>query len=149
MRICTTTLILAAVSALLVACDNQPVVLEEIDPALTYDDLAGTRWQLNDLVALGGYVFTPDDSSRYTLIFEADGRLRGTSDCNTITGQWQVAESLQVSQFSTTRSLCQPGSLHNFYSLYLRDITGVERVDDGIVLHTNTEEVRLTFSQQP
>ena len=49
-------------------------------------NLEDTNWQLRNMKVLGGFLFTPDDPSKYRLNFRSDNRLTGTSDCNTITG---------------------------------------------------------------
>lgn len=128
----------------LAACDNAEVVSEPepVDYAALLEDSA---WELTEIVVLGGYVFEPEVPADYTLRFRTDGRLTGKSDCNTFTANWDVAENLTISNYNPTRSMCIAGSLHNYYSLYLRDVVGMELNDEGLVLHTTAEGVELEF----
>lgn len=135
--------------ALLQACDNAPEstdLLSVSNNSFTVAELQGSSWELMELTVLGGFSFVPDESGKYTLQFRTDNRLTGQSDCNTITGQWTYAETFAITDFSTSRSLCISGSLHNYYSLYLRDVNDLAREGDQLVLKTPTEEVRLVFS---
>lgn len=109
-------------------------------------ELEGTAWELAEMTVLGGYSFTPDQPDKYTVEFRTDNRLTGKSDCNTFTGHWSHEDTFAISQFSASRSMCISGSLHNYYSLYLRDVNGYERAGNQLVLNTPIEEVRLVFS---
>lgn len=119
---------------------------EQVDgAAATAAAIEGSSWELVELVVLGGYTFTPDDPTKYTLQFRSENRLTGQSDCNTFTAAWDYQERLGISEFSSTRSLCLSGSLHNFYVLYLRNANALERDGAELILRTPDEEVRLTF----
>ncbi|MEZ5489775.1 MAG: META domain-containing protein [Gammaproteobacteria bacterium] len=108
--------------------------------------LEGSNWQLVRMVVPGGFVFTPDDPSAYVLNFRSENRLTGSSDCNRITGSWQQeGMALSFEPFSTGRSLCPPPSLHNYLSLYLRDVTTSSFRDEHLFLTTTTEGVELEF----
>ncbi len=143
MKKITTTLCL---TVLLTSCggdDSTPAA-----PAVPQlADIQDSSWELQEMTVLGGFVFTPEVPADYTLRFENDGRLRGQSDCNTYTGTWAVEDSLTVSGYSSTRSLCVPGSLHNYYSLYLRNVNAMEWQGDNLVLRTPDEGVGLRFAQ--
>ena len=127
------------------------VVMAACSPAEQEDEdsnvvasLEGSNWHLVQLTVLGGFVFTPDDSSKYRLNFRSENRLTGTSDCNTIGGAWvQENSALRFEPFSTTRSLCAPGSLHNNLVLYLKDTATYSFRDDHLVLRTPTDGVEI------
>ena len=109
--------------------------------------LEGTSWQLVQVTVLGGFVFAPEDPSEYGLTFRSENRLTGTSDCNTITGSWQQENTeLHFDPFSSSRSLCAPGSLHNNLVLYLRDTAGHSLRDGHLVLTTTTAGVEIEFA---
>lgn len=130
----------------LAACDSGEVsetVSEE--PADYAVLLEGTSWELVNIVVLGGYVFEPETPGDYTVQFRSENRLTGKSDCNTLTGSWQVAEDLTISGLSSTRSMCIAGSLHNYFSLYLRDVVSMELEGESLTLRTTTEGVVLQF----
>lgn len=108
--------------------------------------LEGTSWQLVQMTVLGGFVFTPDDPSKYVLNFRSENRLTGTSDCNQISGAWQQEDTaLRFDPFISTRKLCPPGSLHNNLALYLKDAAVHEFRDDRMILTTTTEGIAIEF----
>ena len=119
----------------------------EVEEQASSASMEGTSWELTGMIVLGGHVFTPDDPARYTLQFRSDNRLTGQSDCNRFTANWNRQEGLSISDFSTTRSMCLAGSLHNFYTLYLRNANALERDGATMILRTPDEEVRLIFRE--
>ena len=93
--------------------------------------LAGTSWQLVKFEGGDGAILKPDDPSKYTIEFGADGRLSARVNCNRGRGTWKSGGSSQVTfgPLALTRALCAPGSLHdqivkqwgNIRSYVLRD----------------------------
>jgi para-nitrobenzyl esterase len=77
--------------------------------------LAGTSWRLVRFQGGDDRVLVPDDPSKYTFAFGADGRLAMRIDCNRGTGPWTSSApgQLQIGPLATTRALCPPGSLHD------------------------------------
>ena len=77
------------------------------------ETLAGTSWQLVRFQGGDGKVLTPDDKSKYTLAFNADGRVAARLDCNRGTGSWKSARpgQLELGPMAMTRAMCAPGSL--------------------------------------
>ncbi len=145
-------MLLASLSGLLLSsCGNEggseSVAGSEAESeAVSTIELENTRWQLVELIALGGHSFIPDDPAGYTLIFRPEGRVTGKSDCNTFTAQWAVSDNaIAITGYSSTRSLCIRGSLHNYYSLYLRDVTEVSAEANELAIVTSTPDVKLTF----
>ena len=57
----------------------------------------------------------PDDKSRYTLAFGADGVVNARIDCNRGRGGWKSAQKgqLELGPMAITRAMCPPGSLHD------------------------------------
>lgn len=111
--------------------------------------LEGSNWQLVQLTVLGGFVFVPPDPSKYVLNFRSENRLSGTSDCNSITGSWQQENTeLHFEPYSSTRSLCAPGSLHSYLDLYLHEVAAHSFRDGHLVLTTPTEGVEIEFESR-
>lgn len=54
-----------------------------------HEPLAGTAWQLVKFQGGDGAVKTPDDRSKYTITFTADGRVSVRFDCNRGNGRWK------------------------------------------------------------
>jgi heat shock protein HslJ len=78
-------------------------------------DLGGTSWQLVKFQDSDGTTLTPDDKTKYTIAFEADGRVSVRIDCNRGHGTWKSAgpNQLEFGPFALTRAFCPPGSLHD------------------------------------
>ena len=77
--------------------------------------LAGTSWQLVRFQGGDGKVVTPDDGSKYTLTFSADGRIAARIDCNRGSGTWKssVPSRLEFGPLALTRAMCPPESMHD------------------------------------
>ena len=77
--------------------------------------LEGTSWQLVRFQGGDGTVLVPEEPSRYTLAFGADGVLSARIDCNRGRGGWKSAEKgrLEIGVMAITRAQCAPGSLHD------------------------------------
>ena len=77
--------------------------------------LAGTSWQLVKFQGSDGTTLTPDDRSKYTIEFGADGQLTARVDCNRGRGTWKSAGTNQVEfgPLALTRAKCPAGSLHD------------------------------------
>ena len=60
-----------------------------------------------------GKVLAPDERSKYTLAFNADGRVAARLDCNRGTGSWKSAGpgQLELGPMAVTRAMCAPGSI--------------------------------------
>jgi len=145
------TFILASLLLVVAACGptEQGQGEEEAAPIAETVTLEGSNWQVVQLTVPGGFVFTPDDSSKYVLNFRSENRLTGTSDCNRLTGTWhQEGTALSFDPFSSTRSLCPPGSLHNNLVLYLRDVDTHEFRNGRLFMSTPTEGVELEFESR-
>ncbi|MDP6416083.1 MAG: META domain-containing protein [Gammaproteobacteria bacterium] len=119
---------------------------EASNSAVEFAPLEGTNWQLVQLVVTGGFVFTPEEPGKYVLNFRSENRLTGTSDCNRITGAWQQeSTTLRFEPFSATRSLCEPGSLHNYLVLNLEAVVAHSFLDGRMIMTTTTEGVEIEF----
>jgi heat shock protein HslJ len=76
---------------------------------------AGTSWQLVAFEGGDDKVLKPDDPSKYTIEFGADGALSARIDCNRGRGTWKSAGPSQITfgPLALTRAQCAPGSLHD------------------------------------
>ena len=77
--------------------------------------LQGTMWQLVKFQGSDGATLTPDDRTKYTLDFGADGRLTARIDCNRGSAVWKATGSsqLELGPLALTRAMCPAGSLHD------------------------------------
>ena len=81
----------------------------------TFPGLGGSSWQLVKFQGGDGAVLTPDDKSKYTLAFGADGVMNARIDCNRGRGGWKSSgpNQLEFGPMAITRAECPPGSLHD------------------------------------
>lgn len=141
--------LLSGLLVLMAACSPAEQEGESIDAVAQNYSLEDSNWQLVQLTVLGGFVFEPEDHSKYVLNFRNGNRLTGNSDCNSITGSWlQDNSELRFEPFVTTRALCPPGSLHNNLALYLKDVQAFSFRDDHLVLTTPTQGVEIEFESR-
>jgi heat shock protein HslJ len=143
------SIFLSGLLVVIVACSPAEQNGESNDVTEQAIPLEGSNWQLVQLTVLGGYVFVPEESSEYVLNFRSENRLSGISDCNTISGSWQQENNgLHFEPFSSSRSLCAPGSLHNNLVLYLKDVAAHSLRDGHLVLTTPTEGIEIEFASR-
>jgi para-nitrobenzyl esterase len=78
-------------------------------------NLAGTSWQLVKFTGSDGKAVEPDDRSKYTLSFEADGGVVARIDCNRGHASWksEAPNQLVLGPLALTRMMCPPGSMHD------------------------------------
>jgi heat shock protein HslJ/membrane-bound inhibitor of C-type lysozyme len=81
----------------------------------TASSLVGSSWQLVRFQGGDDKTLTPDDKSKYTIAFGADGGVSVRLDCNRGRGTWKSAgpNQEQFGPQSLTRAMCPPGSLDN------------------------------------
>jgi len=84
-------------------------------PHSAAESLGGTSWQFVKFQGGDGTVLRPDDKTKYTLAFGADGSLSARIDCNRGRGTWKSAakNQLELGPMTLTRAACAPGSLHD------------------------------------
>ena len=77
--------------------------------------LAASSWRLVKFQGGDNSVLRPDDRSKYTLAFGADGTLGARIDCNRGRGTWKSPGKgeLEFGPMAITRAMCPPGSLHD------------------------------------
>jgi heat shock protein HslJ len=84
-------------------------------PPSNASPLEGSSWQLVKFQGGDGKTLTPDDSSKYTIDFDARGQLAARIDCNRGRGTWKSAgpNQVQFGPLALTRAKCPDGSLHD------------------------------------
>ncbi len=141
-------LLLSSLLAVITACtpaEQEPESNAQM--SAESQSLENTKWQLVELTVLGGHIFEPDEPGKYELYFRTGERLTGSSDCNDIEGSWfQDGSALRFEPFRVTRALCAPGSLHNNYALYMKDVSGFSLEGEHLILTSPTEGVAVKFA---
>jgi heat shock protein HslJ len=102
---------LSATLLLLATC----VASAQTPPEDAAPDLGGTSWQLVKFQGSNDTTLTPDDTTKYTIAFNADGSLTARIDCNRGRGTWRSSGpgQVQLGPMALTRAMCPPGSLHD------------------------------------
>ena len=77
--------------------------------------LDSTSWQLVKFQGSDDTTLTPDDRTKYTVTFNANGSVAARIDCNRGQGAWKSPgpNQLEVGPLALTRAMCPPGSLHD------------------------------------
>ena len=89
--------------------------LPKTPPQGSSNDLDGTSWQLVKFQGSDGTTLVPDDRSKYTITFGANGRTTVRVDCNRGSGSWKYKgpNQIQFGAMSMTRAKCSADSLHD------------------------------------
>jgi heat shock protein HslJ len=128
---------------------GKPLAVFEREPATSSSPegpaaLEGTRWQLVKFVGGDDRTLTPDDPTKYTIEFAADGSVVAQIDCNRGRGTWKATpyNQLELGPLALTRAQCPEGSLHdqivkqwpNVRSFLIRDghLFLALKIDSGI-----------------
>jgi len=84
-------------------------------------NLGGTAWQMVKFQGSDGTTLAPDDRTKYTIEFLADGAVAMRIDCNRARGAWKSPgpSQLEFGPLAVTRVQCPPGSLHD---RFLKDV---------------------------
>src|SRR5688572_27118689 len=84
-------------------------------PGTGQNPLSGTSWQLVGFQGGNNTILTPDDGSKYTLAFAADGTLTARIDCNRGRGTWRSSSPgrIELGPLALTRARCPPESMHD------------------------------------
>lgn len=87
----------------------------QMSPRDAKTDLGGTSWQLVRFQGGDDRVLVPDDRTKYTIAFDADGSVSARIDCNRGRGTWKSdgPGRLEFGPMAVTRAMCPPGSLHD------------------------------------
>jgi heat shock protein HslJ len=113
------SIILVLIAALAIASNRSVSIASEPTKKTTdaegISDLAGTSWQLVKIQYSDEKTLMPDDRSKYTITFGADGQVAARIDCNRGSGAWKSAgpNQLEFGPLATTRVMCPPGSLYD------------------------------------
>ena len=112
--------------------------------------IAGPVWQLVTIRYSDDTTVVPDDPGRYSLQFQADGRLLVRADCNRGTGAWKAeGPSLTLGPIGMTRAMCAPDSLFDRYTQALDGVVSYLVRDGKLHLAIKADTGILEFRQAP
>ena len=109
--------------------------------------LAGTAWQLVEIVSMDDRVGAPEERSLYTLAFKEDGSFLLGADCNRGTGSWTSPSpgQLRLGQIAATQAMCPPGSLHDHYMAQFPAVRSYVVRDGHLFLATMADGAIIEF----
>ncbi len=113
--------------------------------------LAGTSWQLVKFQGSDKTTLTPDDRAKYTIEFNAGGRLAARIDCNRGMGTWTArdANQIELGSLALTRAKCPPGSLHDQIVRQWPDIRSYTMRDGHLFLTLKADRGVYEFEPKP
>ena len=108
-------------------------------------DLQGGEWRLASMETETGGRFVPEDPSRFTVEFQADGTIRVRADCNGCGGSYTMSgEQLTVGPLVCTLIACPTTRGQEFVSL----LEGTTDVDaDGSELEIESPDGTLELTR--
>jgi para-nitrobenzyl esterase len=113
--------------------------------------LTGTAWRLLNIAGMDDSNEYPDDPSKYTLEFGADGTASLRADCNRGTGTWksESASQLTFGPIAATRAMCPPGSLSDKYLAQFEWVRSYVMKDGHLFLATMADGSIIEFEPLP
>jgi heat shock protein HslJ len=79
-------------------------------------DLAGTAWSWTNTQMNDGEVVAPAQADQFQVVFNADGTVAATTDCNTFRGRYEVTDNqITIELPISTRMACPEGSQQDAY----------------------------------
>ena len=107
-------------------------------------DLQGGAWRLASMETETGGRFVPDDPSRFTVEFNADGTVGVRADCNGCGGSYTLnGDDLTVGPLVCTLIACETGRGQEFASL-IDGTASVEREGRELEIESPDGELVLT-----
>lgn len=110
-------------------------------------ELAGTSWRLVKISSMDDSMAVPDDPSRYTLSFGADGSASIRADCNRGRGSWssEGPSQLEFGPLAMTRAMCPPDSLFDKYVAQFEYVRSYVLADGHLFLATMADGSIIEF----
>ena len=107
-------------------------------------DLQGGAWRLAAMEMESGGRFVPDDPSRFTVEFDADGTVAVRADCNGCGGSYTLnGDRLTVGPMVCTLIACETARGQEFASL-MDGTTSVEREGRELEIESSRGTLELT-----
>ena len=118
-------------------------ISKEIDTVDRNADISGTEW-VWESYEQDGIREIPQKPDRFTLHFNTDGTVSGTTDCNNYSGTYTVIDnSLTIGQLASTLMACME-SQEALYQNLLSDIDSFI-ISENILMLYQQDDVAMTF----
>ncbi len=127
--------------------NDQPIfsgkMIEEISKEQIQKILPSTKWiWVKTLDGVGplaqeGELITPKKTDAFTLTFSSDGKVNGTTDCNSFSGTYSISgiSSIKFGSFMSTLMFCEESQEADFIKMIKDGVLYVS--DDQIILEND------------
>lgn len=107
------------------------------EETVTDSNLTANTWTWKNTTDATGTVTTPKDVTAFTITFNADGKVNGTTDCNGFSGSYTLGEtsSLTFSPLASTMMYCE-GSEETVFTKLVSDVKSYSLSGDTLTLTT-------------
>jgi heat shock protein HslJ len=140
---------------LIVAACSFPPILAASTPASvntplksgSQPGLSGTTWMWIGFTSPNEQVAV-ESPANYSLVFQGDGSLDITADCNTGRGSYQAqGQSIQIQPGSMTKAVCPPGSRSDQLIQYLASAASYSVQDGSLYIDLAADGGTLVFAR--
>jgi para-nitrobenzyl esterase len=121
------------------------------EPNDVANPLISTSWQLVNIEYMDDTTITPDERNKYTIAFDATGRVNIKADCNRLNGAYIYSSpsGLQFGPLMSTRAACPPESLYNRIAKDMPNIRSFVIKDGNLHLALMVDGGIYHFSPMP
>ena len=121
------------------------LVLTSCEDSVTEPSVLAGEWRLEELRPPSGAPLTPPASGRFTVQFEADGRVSARADCNGCGGSFTLDDDrVVVSQLACTLIACPNAPFDQQYLAVLVGASELDLEDGRLILESPRGELRFT-----
>lgn len=113
---------------------------------ISLDKIVGKKWEWVQTVNYDNTVFTPQKIGAFSVTFNKDGTLTGTTDCNSIFGKYVAKNgTITFSGMGATQMYCE-GSEETKFTTYLGQVSGFkENGNENLVLGLQYDSGSMIF----
>jgi heat shock protein HslJ len=141
---------LAFVNSIAVIFDELIVTATDGTTLHFVPSLVGVVWEWQEFLGGNDQQIVPDDPSKYTITFDAEGKFAVRADCNVGRGRYTVdGPSIDMTVGPITRAMCPPESHSERFLRDLNDTTSYVFRDGRLYLALMADAGISTFAARP
>lgn len=115
----------------------------------TLNVLTTETWVWQETLMNNGDVTTPAEADAFTLTFTEDGQVSGTTDCNSLNGQYELNDtSISMGPFAMTKMYCEGSQEHVFVEALTEASSVFFDEADNLVLLLPYDSGSVVFAPQ-
>jgi heat shock protein HslJ len=138
------TRVLRSLRAVLIVIGGALPLVSCSDEVTGPSDLVGGEWKLESMERVGASRFVPEDPTRFTVEFKADGTIGVRADCNQCGGTYTLSDgTLNVGPLACTLIACPRPEGGQFASL-IDGTTSVDKDEDELEIESSEGTLVLT-----